>query len=1080
MSKDSAPTPTKKRPSTAPTNRLATPFFTKFPLPTKRKSRFKLPKLKTVSIPTEEGCLHEVVLPVGLDHFSPLRPISQAPAKTYSFKLDPFQRQAILCVENDQSVLVSAHTSAGKTVVAEYAIARSLANRQRVIYTTPIKALSNQKFREFLVEFKDVGLMTGDITINPESTLLIMTTEILRSMLYRGSEVTRELGWVIFDEIHYMRERERGVVWEESIILLPDSVRQVFLSATIPNARQFAEWVAFLHKRPCHVIYTDYRPTPLQHYVFPCGGDGIFLREFLEANFNSALDVVRKAAGNAQSDTAMRGRRGGSLRAATYCYKLVKLVMDQELEPLIVFSFSKKDCEFYASQLSQVDFNGGKDKAAVDLIVRNALESLSPEDQKLPQILSTLPILRRGIGIHHGGLLPILKEIVEILFAEGYLKVLFATETFAMGLNMPARTVLFTATRKFDGQDFRHISPGEYIQMSGRAGRRGKDDRGTVILMLDDTVTPDVAKQLLLGMPDPLNSAFTLSYNMVLNLLLVEDINPQIMLEKSFFQFQNYASIPALEQKIASLDTDFRAVDFPEDVDIEQLSNLLQLRQAVEALEREKWQLSMKFKYVSPFLQPGRLLRVESADGVDYGWAIVLNLRRSKQRNPCGGGVISDTVMVDVLVRVVAVSPDIATIEPSPPALTSFKPLDEFDLLVLEEESIEEITEPSSRKRRRNLKDTPKAQKQNQKPIDSVPTAIIASVPLDCLREMSSVCLNFSCIDGANTKDPAALVEKVAKLPLSMRLHFWEGIHRARSKLGGELPLIDPVKDMGVKDSRLATCLKNIHLLQARVKLNPLSARKNLDYLLHTHRKRIAKYLELRAAHDELNQKESLLQLDELHSRKRVLRRLGFCTEDDVIHLKGRIACELSSGDELMLTELLLDGFFSDLSADQIAGALSCFVAEKSSTKEPPKLRPDMEAAFNTIRSKARYLATVAEESRVRSGPMPSTPGGPIKGDGNIFAEGGRSAVDDYVAKFSGEMMEVVRSWAQGVSFAELCQMTPLFEGNVIRCLRRLEELLRQMHEAAKVAGNADLENKFVKAMTLIKRDIVFAASLYL
>lgn len=164
--------------------------------------------------------------------------------------------------------------------------------------------------------------------------------------------------------------------------------------------------------------------------------------------------------------------------------------------------------------------------------------------------------------------------------------------------------------------------------------------------------------------------------------------------------------------------------------------------------------------------------------------------------------------MVDVLVRVVAISPDVVTIGPSPPSLTCFKPLDEFDLLVLEEGGIEEVTEPSSRKRRRTLKGTPKAPKQNQKPINSVPTAIIASVPLDCLREMSSVCLNFSCIDGANTKDPAALVEKVAKLPSSMRLHFWEGIHRARSKLGGELPLIDPVKDMGVKDSRLATCLK--------------------------------------------------------------------------------------------------------------------------------------------------------------------------------------------------------------------------------------------------------------------------------
>ena len=161
-------------------------------------------------------------------------------------------------------MLVSAHTSAGKTVVAEYAIALSLKNKQRVIYTTPIKALSNQKYREFYEEFSDVGLMTGDVTINPTASCLIMTTEILRSMLYRGSEVMREVGWVIFDEIHYMRDKERGVVWEETIILLPDNVHYVFLSATIPNARQFAEWISHLHKQPCHVVYTDYRPTPLQ------------------------------------------------------------------------------------------------------------------------------------------------------------------------------------------------------------------------------------------------------------------------------------------------------------------------------------------------------------------------------------------------------------------------------------------------------------------------------------------------------------------------------------------------------------------------------------------------------------------------------------------------------------------------------------------------------------------------------------------------------------------------------------------------------------------------------------------------
>ncbi|KAG5446857.1 Exosome RNA helicase MTR4, variant 3 [Clonorchis sinensis] len=224
---------------------------------------------------SRQGCLHEVVYPAN-ESVEPLTPIKNM-VKTYPFTLDPFQRQAILCVDNGQSVLVSAHTSAGKTAIAEYAVAWSLKRRQRVIYTTPIKALSNQKFRELTAEFNDVGLMTGDNVINSKSPVLIMTTEVLRSMLYRGSDVTREVGWVIFDEIHYLRDKERGVVWEETIILLPHTVGLVFLSATIPNARQFAEWIVYLRNRPCHVVYTDCRPVPLQQYVFPLGGDKIHL-----------------------------------------------------------------------------------------------------------------------------------------------------------------------------------------------------------------------------------------------------------------------------------------------------------------------------------------------------------------------------------------------------------------------------------------------------------------------------------------------------------------------------------------------------------------------------------------------------------------------------------------------------------------------------------------------------------------------------------------------------------------------------------------------------------------------------------
>ena len=259
---------------------------------------------------------HQVSLPIDykyepIENHIPLDP----PARQYGFKLDPFQQTSVAAIERGESVLVSAHTSAGKTVVAEYAIAQSLRDNQRVIYTSPIKALSNQKFREFTAEFGDVGLMTGDVTINPSATCLVMTTEILRSMLYRGSEVMREVQWVIFDEIHYMRDKARGVVWEETIILLPDKVRYVFLSATIPNAMQFAEWICKTHNQPCHVVYTDFRPTPLQHYLFPSGADGIHLvvdekSVFREDNFQRAMGSLADSQGDDPGDANARRGKG--------------------------------------------------------------------------------------------------------------------------------------------------------------------------------------------------------------------------------------------------------------------------------------------------------------------------------------------------------------------------------------------------------------------------------------------------------------------------------------------------------------------------------------------------------------------------------------------------------------------------------------------------------------------------------------------------------------------------------------------------------------------------------------------------
>lgn len=348
-----------------------------------------------------DDCTHEVVVP-GESEIVALKAPSDKPAKEYKFTLDTFQKQATSCLENSQSVLVSAHTSAGKTVVAEYAIAMSFRNKQKVIYTTPIKALSNQKFREFQEEFQDVGLMTGDTTINPNASCLIMTTEILRSMLYRGSELTREVAWVIFDEIHYMRDKMRGVVWEETIILLPDNVRYVFLSATIPNARQFAEWIVFLHKQPVHVVYTEKRPVPLQHYVYPSGGDGVHLvlnekGEFKEDNLAVAMDTLAKAGEAGMGD--QRGRRGGTKgQNESHVLKVVRMVTEKSFTPVIIFSFSRKECEEHAVQLSKLDLTTSTEKEHVEKIFQNAMLYLNEEDRKLPQVDNVLPLLKKGIG----------------------------------------------------------------------------------------------------------------------------------------------------------------------------------------------------------------------------------------------------------------------------------------------------------------------------------------------------------------------------------------------------------------------------------------------------------------------------------------------------------------------------------------------------------------------------------------------------------------------------------------------------------------------------------------------------------
>ncbi|KAJ9623071.1 ATP-dependent RNA helicase mtr4 [Taxawa tesnikishii (nom. ined.)] len=877
---------------------------------------------------------HQVSLPPDYDYV----PISQhkapeKPAREWPFTLDPFQQVSIASIQRNESVLVSAHTSAGKTVVAEYAIAQCLKNNQRVIYTSPIKALSNQKYREFTAEFGDVGLMTGDVTINPTATCLVMTTEILRSMLYRGSEIMREVAWVIFDEIHYMRDKSRGVVWEETIILLPDKVRYVFLSATIPNAMQFAE----------------------------------------EENFQKAMSSIADKAGDDGSDPMAkrkgkgkdkRTNKGGKKEGPSDIYKIVKMIMLKNYNPVIVFSFSKRDCENYALQMSQLAFNDDSEKAMVKKVFESAIEMLSPEDRELPQIQHLLPLLRRGIGIHHSGLLPILKETIEILFQEGLIKVLFATETFSIGLNMPAKTVVFTSVRKFDGTQQRWVTPSEFIQMSGRAGRRGLDDRGIVIMMVGEEMDPAVAKEIVRGEQDRLNSAFHLGYNMILNLMRVEGISPEFMLEHCFYQFQNTASVSGLEKQLAEMEAERQNLTIEDE---QTVKDYYELRQNIDNYSKDMRKVITHPSHCLQFLQSGRLVKIKYKEH-DFGWGAVVNFTQIRR----GGKAPSDDV---------------------PP-----------------EETKKDGELPAG------VRPPLPGEKGNME---------VVPVLLSCIEAIGHIRL-FIPNDIRSTEQR----NNVRKSMEEVKRRFPDGI-----------ALLDPIENMGITDESFKKLLRKIEVLESRLLTNPLHNSPRLPELYDQYAGKIEMGKQIKELKKKMQDAQEVQQMTELKNRKRVLRRLGFINDADVVQLKARVACEISTGDELVLSELLFNRFFNELTPEH---------------NDAASIKEELMKPYREIQAQARTVAKVSQESKL-----------PLN-------------EDEYLNQFKPQLMEVVYRWTQGGSFAEICKMTDVYEGSLIRLFRRLEELLRQIAQAAKVMGSEELEQKFEVALTKVRRDIVAAQSLYL
>lgn len=956
----------------------------------------------------------------------------------YPFNLDVFQKRAVYRLERDENVFVAAHTSAGKTVVAEYAIALAMQRKTKVIYTSPIKTLSNQKFRDFTARFGNVGIITGDISINPEASCLVMTTEILRSMLYKGADLIRDLSHVIFDECHWLNDPERGVVWEESIIMLPSAVTIVMLSATVPNAMEFAKWVGRTKLKPVYVVSTPQRPVPLSHQIFVKGELYPLFdssqKRFLEANFRRATTHHKESSKNANV------RFGGGRNHAWM--PIIKYLRKRDLDPAIFFCFSRKKCDEAADQLHSQDLTeGASDKNQIHLFYQTAIARLSPADRNVPQISRHREMLKHGIGVHHAGVLPIIKEITEVLFQRGLIRILFATETFAMGVNMPARTVVFTAIHKFDSQSHRLLEPGEYVQMAGRAGRRGLDNVGTVILFptaADFPVESDV-KTVLTGTPKPLRSQFRLTYNMILNLLRIDELRVEDVMARSFSEAPAGRTSSTVKKLLQKGNETLSAMHV-KGIELERFRELYDLSLRSKHLSQNiaNALLSEAKNATISWFCPGRIILVR---GPDYSFRVGVIVKSPKASRSAGrlslkplkglGNSNSGNSNSGMAVKALILCGGPAMVDQKSPLCAH---------------SVGKV----------NLKS--KAKQYNAGGL----IVEMADIPFERLEGVSSikVDVNEHSIAPIRGEPNAAALGTAADALRSVAVDKsnWNG-----------LPSLHPRKELGLQALDVEDYWEERKHVIAMMNENVMALIENGAIVgMRDAFDKLAKESDLENKLEMLQiatSDESLQLMPEYKQRGEVLERLGYI-DGTSVRLKGRAACEVNTCESIILAELVFEKVLQNLNAVDLAALMCSLVftermGDEDNLTRIEKLGEESEELVQACKATLQVLFCL----------------------GNIQAECGVSESGYEYMKAKGRFgfVKGVKEWARGKSFSEICSLYEgdVAEGTIVRTVTRLCELLRELKNVGRVIGDPELQRTADEAVRLCRRDVIFAASLY-
>ncbi len=480
----------------------------------------------------------------------------------FPYECDHFQKHSFKCIDEVSNVLITAHTGSGKTVVAMYAIAHAIKNNKKVVYTSPIKSLSNEKYKDFRERFGDkfkeetgldvsIGLLTGDNKINPDGNLLIMTAEILRNSLFKTKtpdsetkDFIEDLGCIIMDEVHFINDPDRGKVWEETIVLAPQEIQLVMLSATIDKAEEFATWISKIREKKIYLIPTSHRVVPLDHYIYINNNIHKIMDttdNYMYSGYKTALEVYQKK----QKDKEKINMN--------LIQEMVRYLKDNDLLQTIFFSFSRKNCETYAN-IVNTELITDSEFREISRIWSKYLEKDEVKYLPLDQYNTLKKLVHSGVAFHHSGLIPILKEIVEILFQKGLIKILFATETFAVGVNMPTRSVVFTELEKYTNRGKRFLNTAEYKQMSGRAGRRGIDTVGySILLPLYNFPDESELKTVLTGKMPKIESKFNIDYQFVLKAMINKMLDNNLIVNKSLKEQEKVVIKASLQKDLVNV-----------------------------------------------------------------------------------------------------------------------------------------------------------------------------------------------------------------------------------------------------------------------------------------------------------------------------------------------------------------------------------------------------------------------------------------------------------------------------------------------------------------------------------------------